>query len=128
VILERWPERNAAVQIPDDLLREDTAWFRRRAAPPLFTHSVMRGPLGDPACQPLLQTLLRGWAERTGQDPARPGLLGDLLFVGGLLNNPEGCVLFSSGRDTRVEALGRLAGRLPELGPPLRELLATGRA
>lgn len=126
VILARWPNRQAVAQIPDDLLRDDTAWFRQQAAPPLFTHSVMRGPLGDPARQPLLQTLLRGWAERTGQDPAAPGLLGDLLVVGGLLNNPEGCVLFSSGRATRVEALGGLARRLPELGPPLRELLASG--
>jgi D-threo-aldose 1-dehydrogenase len=124
VILERWPGREAVVQIPDDLLRGDTAWFAHQAAPPLFTHSVMRGPLGDPARQPLLRALLQGWAERTGQDPAKPGLLGDLLFIGGLLNNAEGCVLFSSGRVTRVRALGELARRLPELGPPLREVLA----
>ncbi|MFN9548418.1 MAG: aldo/keto reductase [Cyanobacteriota bacterium] len=124
VILERWPDRNALVQIPDHLLRRDTSWFARHGASPLFTHSVLQGPLRDPACQGLLPILLRGWAERTGQDPSKPGLLGELLLLGGLLNNAEGCVLFSSGQSARIAAQGRLARQLPSLGPPLAKLLA----
>lgn len=124
VHLERWPGCDAVVQIPDDLLKRDTAWFARHGAPPLFTHSVVQGPLRDPACQSTLQALLRGWAERTGQDPAKPGLLGELLLVGGLLNNAAGCVLFSTSQGERITARGRLAQQLPRLGPPLAELLA----
>jgi hypothetical protein len=124
LILERWPGCNGVVQIPDDLLQHDTAWFARHGAPPLFTHSVVQNPLRDAASQATLQPLLRRWAERTGQDPAKPGLLGELLLVGGLLNNPEGCVLFSTRQRARIPAHAQLAGQLPRLGPPLAELLA----
>lgn len=128
VILERWPGCNGVAQIPDDLLQLDTDWFARHAAPPLFTHSVVQNPLRDAASQATLQRLLRRWAERTDQDPAKPGLLGELLLVGGLLNNAEGCVLFSTRQSARITAQARLARQLPSLGPPLAELLAELRA
>ena len=122
-ILEDWPGLNGVVQIPDDLLRRDTAWFARHAAPPLFTHSVFQTPLRDLAYQPTLAALLGPWAELTGQDPTRPDLLGGMLLIGGLLNNPEGCLVFSSSRVERIRAQAGVAARLPSLGPPLRELL-----
>ena len=49
---------------------------------------------------------------------------GDMVRVGGLLNNPEGCVLFSTRQSERITAQAQLAGQLPRLGPPLAELLA----
>lgn len=122
-ILEGWPHFNGVAQIPDHLLRPDTAWFSNQAAPPLFTHGVLQAPLRDPTVQPTLTALLARWAERTGQDPTRSGLLGELLLLGGLLNNPSGCVLFSTSRPERIRTLGQVVGQLPRLGPALEELL-----
>jgi hypothetical protein len=123
-ILEGWPHFNGVAQIPDHLFKRDTRWFSNHAAPPLFTHGVLQAPLRDPACQPALAALLARWAERTGQDPSRSALLGELLLLGGLLNNPSGCVLFSTSQPDRIRAHGRVAGQLPRLGPALGELLA----
>ncbi|MEB3335006.1 MAG: aldo/keto reductase [Cyanobacteriota bacterium] len=123
-ILGGWPRFKGVAQIPDHLLQRDTRWFADHAAPPLFTHGVLQAPLRDPACQPTLGALLVRWAERTGQDASRPGLLGELLLLGGLLNNPSGCVLFSTGQPERIRDHGRVARQLPRLGPALGELLA----
>jgi hypothetical protein len=126
-ILNRWPAFNGVVQIPDHLLNTDTASLAAKAAPPLFTHSVLQTPLRSAALRPTLDALLLSWADRTGQDPQRPGLLGELLLVGGLLNNSEGCVLFSTARVDRIVDHMQTLQRLPSLGWPLKDLLAEAR-
>jgi len=123
-ILNRWPEFRGVVQIYDHLWQSDTEWFAKNAPAPLFTHSVLQTPLSSPALRPRLDLLLSRWGERTGQDPMRPGLLGELLLVGGLLNNPEGCVLFSTSRADRIASHVQILERMDTVAPPLQDLLA----
>ncbi len=124
VILERWQAFHGVVQIPDHFLQTDTAWFAEHSVSPLFTHSVLQTLSRDPAYAATLEALLKRWAERINQDPAKPGLLAELLLVGGLLSNSKGCVLFSTARSERIIAHARTLSQLASLGAPLRELVA----
>lgn len=127
-ILNRWPAFHGVVQIPDHLFQTDTSWFAAHAAAPLFTHSVLQTPLRTPDLRPSLDRLLQEWADRTGQDPGRPDLLSELLLVGGLLNNPAGCVLFSTSRVDRIAGHGQTLHNLPWMAPLLQDLLVEVRA
>ncbi|MFN5466225.1 MAG: aldo/keto reductase [Cyanobacteriota bacterium] len=127
-ILTRWPAFQGVVQIPDHLFQTDTGWFAAHAAGPLFTHSVLQTPLRTEQMRSSLDQLLLAWAERTGQDPTRPGLLSELLLTGGLLNNPEGCVLFSTSRAERIAGHVQTLQAMPGVAPMLQQLLADTQA
>ena len=125
-ILEGRPDFAGVVQIPDHLLRRDTAWFAHHAPPPLFSHSALRQGLADPtAVDPIVERLVGRWARYTGRAGADPALLSEILLLGGLHNNPQGCVIFSSGRAERIGAnariLRRWGGEIPELAAMLAE-------
>lgn len=126
-ILSQWPTFHGVVQIPDHLLLADTPWFASHAPPPLFTHGVVQTPLRTPSLRPALDRLLLGWADRTGQDPQRDGLLSELLLLGGLLNNPAGCVLFSTTQADRITNHVRTVRLAPILAGHLMDLLVDVR-
>lgn len=127
-ILTRWPAFQGVVQIPDHLFQTDTGWFAAHAAGPLFTHFVLQTPLRTEQMRSSLDQLLLAWAERTGQDPTRPGLLSELLLMGGLLNNPEGCVLFSTSRAERIAGHVQTLQAMPGVAPVLQQMLADTQA
>jgi aryl-alcohol dehydrogenase-like predicted oxidoreductase len=112
------------VQIPDHLLHLDTSWFVKKAQSPLFTHSVLRTPLRSPRYRPTLDLLLIRWAEQLDVDPDQPELLTAFLLTGALLNNPQGCVLFSTSKVQRISHYVETLERFPVGAPALRELFA----
>jgi aryl-alcohol dehydrogenase-like predicted oxidoreductase len=124
-ILERYPERPWAIQIPDGLTDQDTAWFADHSPCPLFTHSALRLSLeqGEDATRRLVAL----WAELTDQDPDRPDLLGELLLQAALAKNPTGCVIFSSRHprriQTNVESLRRSAAYQPAVAQLLEAVV-----
>jgi aryl-alcohol dehydrogenase-like predicted oxidoreductase len=119
-ILESRTGFQGVVQIPDHLLRRDTSWFVDHAPPPLFSHSALRQGVADPSpAGLLLERLLERWALHTGRSAADPSLLGEVLLLGGLHNNPQGCVIFSSSRAERIRAN---AGTLRRWGPEIPAL------
>lgn len=122
-ILNQYPQFRGVVQIPDHLLNHDTSWFVERAQSPLFTHSVLRTPLRSASYRPTLDLLLIRWAEQLDEDPREPELLTALLLTGALLNNPEGCVLFSTSKLQRIHSYVETLQRFPAGAQALRELL-----
>jgi len=118
------PTFRGVVQIPDHLLNHDTPWFVKRAQSPLFTHSVLRTPLRSASYRPTLDLLLIRWAEQLDEDPRQPELLTALLLTGALLNNPHGCVLFSTSKVQRITSYVETLQRFPAGAQALRELLS----
>jgi D-threo-aldose 1-dehydrogenase len=127
-VLSEWPAFRGVVQIPDHLLAMDTGWFASHAPAPLFTHSVLQTPLRSASLRPSLDRLLSRWAERTNQDPSRHDLMGEMLLAGGLLNNPDGCVVFSTRQPDRIRSSVGTLERLASVGQPLADLLADERS
>ena len=132
-ILEARPGFQGVVQIPDHLLRQDTVWFVEQALPPLFSHSVLRQGLADStSSEPILGRLLQRWASHTGRSAMDPVVFSEILLLGALANNPEGCVIFSSGRAERIrantEVLRRWAAEIPTLNGMLAEAIQASAA
>jgi D-threo-aldose 1-dehydrogenase len=123
-ILSDHPMFRGVVQIPDHLLNHDTPWFVERAQSPLFTHSVLRTPLRSASYRPTLDLLLFRWAVQLDMDPRQPELLTALLLTGALLNNPDGCVLFSTSKVQRISSYAQTLQRFPAGAQALRELLS----
>jgi aryl-alcohol dehydrogenase-like predicted oxidoreductase len=123
-ILSDNPRFRGVVQIPDHLLNHDTSWFVERAQSPLFTHSVLRTPLRSASYRPTLDLLLIRWAEQLDEDPRQPELLTALLVTGALLNNPHGCVLFSTSKVQRITSYVDTLQRFPAGAQALRDLLS----
>lgn len=121
-ILERYPDRPWAIQIPDGLTDRDTAWFADHSPCPLFTHSALRLSLeqGEEATRRLVAL----WAELTDQDPDRSDLLGELLLQAALAKNPTGCVIFSSRHPTRIQTNAKILERAAADQPAMTQLLA----
>ena len=122
-ILCQHPTFRGVFQIPDHLLNHDTPWFEERVQSPLFTHSVLRTPLRSASYRPTLDLLLIRWAEQLDEDPREPELLTALLLTGALLNNPHGCVLFSTSKVQRITSYVETLDRFPAGAQALRELL-----
>jgi aryl-alcohol dehydrogenase-like predicted oxidoreductase len=118
------PTFRGVVQIPDHLLNHDTPWFVERAQSPLFTHSVLRTPLRSASYRPTLDLLLIRWAEQLDEDPRQPELLTALLVTGALLNNPHGCVLFSTSKVQRITSYVDTLQRFPAGAQALQDLLS----
>ena len=118
------PMFRGVVQIPDHLLNHDTSWFVERAQSPLFTHSVLRTPLRSASYRPTLDLLLIRWAEQLDEDPRQPELLTALLVTGALLNNPHGCVLFSTSKVQRITSYVDTLQRFPAGAQALQDLLS----
>jgi outer membrane murein-binding lipoprotein Lpp len=57
-------------------------------------------------------------------DPRQPELLTALLLTGALLNNPDGCVLFSTSKVQRISSYVQTLQRFPAGAQALRELLS----
>jgi D-threo-aldose 1-dehydrogenase len=122
-ILSTHSHFQGVVQIPDHLLQLDTNWFVNHARAPLFTHSALRqGLLGGSDVDPVLASLVREWADHTGRSPGDSCLRRELLLLGALNNNPNGCVIFSTIRSDRIRAnaevlqrWGAESGRVAEL-------------
>ena len=123
-ILSQHPTFRGVIQIPDHLLNDDTPWFVQRAQSPLFTHSVLRTPLRSASYRPTLDLLLIRWAEKLDQDPREPDLLTALLLTGALMNNPHGCVLFSTSKIQRISSYVETLQRFPAGAQALRDLLS----
>lgn len=123
-ILSDHPMFRGVLQIPDHLLNHDTPWFVERAQSPLFTHSVLRTPLRSASYRPTLDLLLFRWAVQLDVDPRQPELLTALLLTGALLNNPDGCVLFSTSKVQRISSYVQTLQQFPAGAQALRELLA----
>ena len=123
-ILNQHPAFRGVVQIPDHLLHEDTSWFVERAQSPLFTHSVLSTPLRSASYRPTLDLLLIRWAEQLDADPRKPELLTALLLTGALMNNPHGCVLFSTSKVQRITSYVETLQRFPAGAQALRDLLS----
>ncbi|MGA1302946.1 MAG: aldo/keto reductase [Cyanobium sp.] len=123
-ILSQHPTFRGVVQIPDHLLHDDTAWFVQSAQSPLFTHSVLRTPLRSASYRPTLDLLLIRWGEQLDVDPREPELLTALLLTGALMNNPHGCVLFSTSKVQRITSYVETLQRFPTGAQALRDLLS----
>ena len=100
---------------------------------PLFSHSVLKQGLSDTTwSEPVLGRTLKRWASHTGRSAMDPALPSEMLLLGGLHNNPEGCVIFSSSRAERIhrnaETLRRWSPEIPALAAMLAEEIQASAA
>ena len=68
--------------------------------------------------------MLIRWAEQLDEDPRQPELLTALLVTGALLNNPHGCVLFSTSKVQRITSYVATLQRFPAGAQALQDLLS----
>ena len=121
-ILESYPSKPWAVQIPDGLSDLDTNWFAQQGRPPLFTHSSLRLSLANGTNAG--QSIVHQWAKLTHQDPNRPELLGEMLLTIALIKNLNGCVIFSSRHDHHIRTNTNLLNSLMAHSAAVEQLLA----